>query len=88
MTRATATGSEGDGSAITETGNRKVAQQEVRVMVVPSPNRQPQGGAAGSESDGSAITETGNRKVAQQEARVMVVPSPKQATARWRSRKR
>jgi len=36
MTRTTTTGSVGDGSAITETGNRKVAQQEVWVMAVPS----------------------------------------------------
>jgi hypothetical protein len=37
MTRTTATGNVGDGSAITETASRKVAQQEVGVMVVPSP---------------------------------------------------
>jgi len=49
MTRTTATGSVGDGSAITETGNRKVAQQEV--VSVGSANRfsQPEGGAAGSD---------------------------------------
>ncbi|HEY9099473.1 MAG TPA: hypothetical protein VIN38_11440 [Thiobacillus sp.] len=39
MTRTTTTGSVGDGSAITETANRKVAQQEVMVMVVPSPKQ-------------------------------------------------
>ena len=85
MTRTTATGSVGDGSAITGTASRKVAQQEV--ISVGSANRfsQPEGGAAG-RGDGSAITGTASRKVAQQEG-VMVVPSPKQPAARWRSRK-